>query len=1011
MAELNIKITTKYEDAEKGFNKVTGSVQKYRNELLKASQAGSVTDQQIQDYVDSLNKALAVEDKTKDGVKALSAQYKILSKELVNVGLGWDKNGDLYKKMEAALKQVKTEMTGLEKASANTAKKGMDPLEKSTGNFLTRIATLAKNILVFQLLLGPIRKAVSGVTDTIKESMQVAAEAEQVFNKLGTVFSGVESSANSMANALASSLGVAGSTAASALSTVGDLLQAQGMGTADSLSTASSWVSQFQDIIAFKDLNMSLEEFAQNFMSGAAGNLRNFRTFGSIVKESAVNAELAAKGLDKLTGSQLELAKMTARAEMALEQQANAMGATEREWDTMLSVNRRLNEAWKQYKENLGSALNEFIKPAKSWLTEILDYTNDVARALKEIEGGEFTVKVQQETSEEFLSRVQRLIMAAGPETNYKTPGSMSFWDRVAEAVGLASGATMNQIYSTGSLTSQAIADIMLATGATPDQMVLASEGSGASITKEQADAAQALVDAYWDLQETIKETKSELLSSAEAYDSFTESLATLPGIKGRSTNFTSAVQGLNEFNYDDNVDADWASAVSTLVSDTIKKMGSLGVGAFIDDIDKAFGLGDEQKAYQDWLNEIKDLYTILYNRQQQFGDVTDETLQSVIDMWKKVYDEMNAVNPVVATIDQKAVAQAKYGFQSNIRPLTDTSIYAEANAWRADQKTSLRETEAQLLALGVGASEVNAFIAEMIPLINEEYEAKKAEIDASIEAAEALKKLEAWAAVGDRALGSTGTVGGIIQSFQGEGDIWTKIVNAVLTILENTESWGEIAEILNQMFEMFEPVVESMLDLIVSLSPVWDVIVFCLKVIASAIVMIQGAVNSMLNAFKWLWENIKEAFRSLGQIIAHPIKAARGQLDLWNWYSLSDDPNKKTEQYLKEIWESVGSIERDTDAIAAGDLSVLEDLYSRGIINESQYNAGARVLQKDMVFDPVSARDTQYITGGATPTSTISYGGITLQFYGADLEEAKRMFLNILDGSGLSYDVAIGER
>ena len=98
---------------------------------------------------------------------------------------------------------------------------------------------------------------------------------------------------------------------------------------------------------------MSLEEFAQNFMSGAAGNLRNFRTFGSIVRESAVNAELAKKGLDKLTGSELELAKMTTRAEMALEQQKNAIGATQREWDTMLSVNRRYDEAVKAMKESL----------------------------------------------------------------------------------------------------------------------------------------------------------------------------------------------------------------------------------------------------------------------------------------------------------------------------------------------------------------------------------------------------------------------------------------------------------------------------------------------------------------------------------------------------------------------------------------------------------------------------------------------------------------------------------
>ena len=242
--------------------------------------------------------------------------------------------------------------------------------------------------------MGPIRSAISGVKNTLKESMSVAAEAEQVYSKLSTVFDGFEDSARRASIALASSLGVARSTSASALSTVGDLLQAQGMGTAESLATATGWVKQFQDIIAFKDINMSLEEFAQNFMSGAAGNLRNFRTFGSIVKESAVNARLAAQGLDKLTGSQLELAKMTTRATLALEQQKNAVGATEREWDTMLSINRRLNEAWKEYKENLGDTLNSVVKRLKVGFADMLTEINKVKRAAKELEGGALTSSV-----------------------------------------------------------------------------------------------------------------------------------------------------------------------------------------------------------------------------------------------------------------------------------------------------------------------------------------------------------------------------------------------------------------------------------------------------------------------------------------------------------------------------------------------------------------------------------------------------------------------------------------
>ena len=257
--------------------------------------------------------------------------------------------------------EMNTKKMAVAQNSLATATKAAGTAAKTSSDYFKKLFDTTKNVLVFRAIMKVIN-SIAGLNNFLKDSVQVAAEAEQVFSKLNTVF-GETSGAMSKTISLATKLGTATSTAASALSTVGDLLQAQGQTTLESLSTASEWVSQFQDIIAFKDINMSLEEFAQNFMSGAAGNLRNFRTFGSIVRESAVNAELAKKGLDKLTGSELELAKMTTRAEMALEQQKNAIGATQREWDTMLSTNRRYEESLKSLKENMGN----YLEPMTKW--------------------------------------------------------------------------------------------------------------------------------------------------------------------------------------------------------------------------------------------------------------------------------------------------------------------------------------------------------------------------------------------------------------------------------------------------------------------------------------------------------------------------------------------------------------------------------------------------------------------------------------------------------------------
>lgn len=288
-----------------------------------------------------------------------------------------------YASVAEQIQKATEQITNESKPIDNTAKsvedvsKATDSLAvntKKASNYWSKLFDTTKNVLMFRVIMNVIN-SIADLSNFLGDSIQVAAEAEQVFSKLNTVF-GETSGAMSRAISLATKLGTATSTAASALSTVGDLLQAQGQTTTQSLETASEWVSQFQDIIAFKDINMSLEEFAQNFMSGAAGNLRNFRTFGSIVRESAVNAELAKKGLDKLTGSELELAKMTIRAEMALEQQKNALGATQREWDTMLSVQRRYEESLKSLKENMGNYLEPMTKWWITLKTAIIDAMN-----------------------------------------------------------------------------------------------------------------------------------------------------------------------------------------------------------------------------------------------------------------------------------------------------------------------------------------------------------------------------------------------------------------------------------------------------------------------------------------------------------------------------------------------------------------------------------------------------------------------------------------------------------
>ena len=1066
MANLTIDIVTKYDQSLQGAQKITDSYKKMGKQLIETSNEGKVADEVQRKYIASLNAALLGLENETNALAASKAQIKLLTQERGKMTASLGANADLVKKLSSAIEEETENMKKLETESRKVSKGGMAELEKSSGNAATKLLSVAKNILKFQLLMGPITGAIRGFKNTVSDSIKVAAEAEQVFNKLSTVFYGLEDSALAAANAISSKLGVATSTAASALSTVGDLLQAQGMGTSASLSAATDWVSQFQDIIAFKDINMSLDEFAQNFMSGAAGNLRNFRTFGSIVKESAVNARLAAQGLDKLTGSELELAKMTARATIALEQQENAMGATEREWESALSVNRRLSEAWKEYKENLGETINRTLKPMKSWLTEILDYSNDITRALKEIDGGEFTVKVQQETSEDFIKRV-RAVYQSVPRTVKYNEGEMSFWERASEALGLAGGATAQQLYSEP-LSAKQLRDIMLATGANKQQLMEAAEGG---VTQDMADEAERLVNAYRDLQSAVEEAKNEILSSAESFDNFTESLANLAHISVRSTNLAAIGEGVNEYNYEDLLQSFGQTAIgqtNTVLRSVLRQFGAFNTDTFTSDFDKAFGTGNKADAYTAWMNEIKDLYTILYNREVQFGDVGQQTLDDVIDMWGMVNRQLQEYNAGLeqAKLDQDALATAQsvagsYRTQLNNYGLSDYEITrnelqgnianartgAEANLYEdalrdfnnitakgliasfsglsnATKLATLRmdDTEKSLYELDRRYAEASASEALTLDdekLLQAAYEEEKQSILDLAEAQQKLKEeeeaaakaaaqLATWAATGDRALGATGTLGSVVGQFtDGEGDIWSDIVNALLTIMENTEGWSDIAATLDQIFEMFEPVVDAIINLIVALP--WDEIIKALKVVATAIVIIVEVVRGIVEVFKWLWHNLKAVLNNIWEAITHPFGGASyasfESFDdlLATIHKVANDTQKELGD-IKDVNENIERNTRDDDV-----LKTLRELYATRVIDEDQFYKGARVIQKDMVFDPVPAGSPKYVSGQTRTSAVINYGGLTFYVQGTDPEETARAVVRKLqEVSDISVNIPI---
>ena len=572
--------------------------------------------------------------------------------------------------------------------------------------YFTKMLKTIPNVIGFRIVMNLI-KNIANIKNILSESAKAAAEAEQVFSKLNTVFGETSGAMNEVLD-LSSKIGVASSTAASALSTVGDLLQAQGQTTVESLQTASKWVSQFQDIIAFKDINMSLEEFAQNFMSGAAGNLRNFRTFGSIVRESAVNAELAKKGLDKLTGSELELAKMTTRAEMALEQQKNAIGATQREWDTMLSVNRRYDEAVKAMKESFGDWTNNIIKPIKKWWTEILEEINKANNAQEQFISGKKNINVYDLSDNIDFSKFYEKISSAVSTGLYDSDSGMKYALIETESAILKFGASAEDIQKV----------ILRLYDVFDDNDIFAS-GEKFSDFVDRLQKSIQKISKDREFENQVESWNSGLKNLAETADAFIESLAELNGVTGVSSDFVDMLAG--NISSEKIAERKWNEIYSSIqenIGKAIESIKDTTIDGYISITESLFGDDSVQNAYTSWLGEVESMYTILYNRMVKYGDVTQQQLDEVYNKWKDIKKEAEKYSKLQSAFETGATNGS---YSDDIRLKTRTNL----NQSFLENNYKIHGYEVPEGLAGAYA-QIELFYEDLIKLVNPKEEERK---------------------------------------------------------------------------------------------------------------------------------------------------------------------------------------------------------------------------------------------------------------------------------------------
>lgn len=615
----------------------------------------------------------------------LSLETKHFREEMEKLARAGQSNTAEFNKLADQYKEAKTELDKL-----NSSHKLFN------GNFGQYLTSTATAMVMHKAVSAVMRT----VTQTFKESSKAAAEAEQIYNKLNTVFEGFTDTAKQMASELSSSIGVAKSTASSALTTIGDLLQAQGEGVSDSLEKASDWVKRFQDIVNFKDINMSLDEFSSNMMAGFLGNTRNLRSVGVVIKDSAVQAELARRNMDKLTGSELELAKMNIRAEMTFKQLDNAMGATEREWDSMLAVNRRYEEAQKEFKENLGDTINRFLKPMKSWWTEVLEQTNKAIKAQKEYEAGNRDIKVYdiQENKKDLEKFQASAISSASNLIGYmnSTEGNTELSSYVTEQ--------LDEINVEMIKFGARVVDVakLFKENLTPAMYEYLS------VLERERDAENARIKA-------IEDRRTKLSSANEAFDKFQESLLSITGVNFTASDFTGMAERANGSDSAMNIAlGQMASWTQTNIERAIQSIAEADLSTWGDVISGELEGLDMPALFEKKMESVAQLFTATWNEYLKDGVIDDDeraTLEKIKSLYSDIADAQTAysngleyeknVKDAVASMNSNAK-----GYQTQFEQLGMSSPEKAID----DLKRTFNET---LATLGLVGDEFDKLVAD----------------------------------------------------------------------------------------------------------------------------------------------------------------------------------------------------------------------------------------------------------------------------------------------------------
>jgi len=235
--------------------------------------------------------------------------------------------------------------------------------DKGVGDMLDRTAgkgqaTGSKLADGFRTAALPAAGVVAGIGAIGLQFGQMAAEAEQTVGAVGTVFGTAASKVEDYAARSANAVGLSSSQYNELSAITGTALKAAGVSVDQLAEKNDALISRGADLASV--FGGTTAESVRAMGSAFRGEFDPLERYGLTLTMAQVNAELAARGQDKLGGAALESAKKQAILDLIMQQSASSAGNFARESDTASGSQERSAAAY----ADAGAKLGEVLLPA-----------------------------------------------------------------------------------------------------------------------------------------------------------------------------------------------------------------------------------------------------------------------------------------------------------------------------------------------------------------------------------------------------------------------------------------------------------------------------------------------------------------------------------------------------------------------------------------------------------------------------------------------------------------------